>query len=41
MGWLKAVWAILKYAPAVIEVVRKSRERHPDKDAQAFVAPKK
>ncbi len=30
MRWLKAILVIVRYAPAVVEAIKKARERHPE-----------
>lgn len=30
MGWFKAILAVVRYAPAVIEAIKRARERHPE-----------
>jgi len=30
MGWLKAILAVVRYAPAIIEAIKQARKRHPE-----------
>lgn len=32
---LKALWFVVKYAPAVVEAVQKARERHPEEHIES------
>jgi len=32
--WLKALMYIVRYAPAIVEAVKKARERHPEDHKQ-------